>query len=86
MVSTPDFFIFFLVLVVLVVWTAYDVVTPAPAQSCSNVDMAIFPDQCIPHAEGFNAWLIWFGKKIVFITGLMITLSLFRTRITQGIR
>tara|TARA_Y100000296_G_C5175774_1_gene259967 strand:+ start:1656 stop:1919 length:264 start_codon:yes stop_codon:yes gene_type:complete len=81
----PDFYIFFLVAVVLIMWAAYDVVTPAP-ENCNEVDMAIMGDQCIPNDwNAVSGWLMWFSKKLVFLVGLVIVLTFFRTNINKRV-
>jgi len=79
----PDFYIFFLVAVVLIMWAAYDIVLPAP-ENCEEIDMALMPDQCIPNSwNGLSGWLMWFANKLVFLGVLIITLTFFRTNINK---
>jgi hypothetical protein len=81
--NMPDFFMFFLVGVILLVWAGYDIVTPVPPETCKDIEMAIFPSQCIPTIDGLKVWSIWFFKKIIFITTVIVIISLYRGKISR---
>ena len=81
--NMPDFFMFFLVGVVLILWAGFDAVTPPPEDTCNDIDMALMPDQCVPTIEGLKVWAVWFFEKLLFITFSIVIITMYRGKISK---